>query len=172
VSLQTVSQKPLLAFGTPTDAAVPVGYCWKRTPEMKPMAAKRRPIKKRDPNQLTIAGKPGEDPTITAARTALNPTVQAAVTLKEYGKPWGNLDLGGLIDSLSEQTRASSDGDLHRARGPLRSLFQICPAGAVTVPVHLGDAGKHPAPAGDGLRPTSQHRQRPAAGEQRIGYAQ
>ncbi len=49
------------------------------------------------------------------SQTCGTPTVQAAVTLKEYGKSYGDLDPGGLIHSLTEQTRASSDGDLKRA---------------------------------------------------------
>jgi hypothetical protein len=83
------------------------------------MATKRKSTKKRDPNQITPAGKPDEDRAVAIARTVLRPTVQAAITLKEYGKSYGDLDLGGLIDSLTEQTRASSDGDLKRAEAML-----------------------------------------------------
>ena len=83
------------------------------------MATKRKSTKKRDPNQITAAGKPDEDQAVAIARTVLRPTVQAAVTLKEYGKSYGDLDLGGLIDTLTEQTRASSDGDLKRAEAML-----------------------------------------------------
>jgi len=79
------------------------------------MAAKRKPIKERDSNQLTIAGKLDEDPAITTARAVLNPTIQAATTLKAYGKSYGDLDMGSLTDSLSEQTRASRTGDRQRA---------------------------------------------------------
>ena len=81
------------------------------------MASKRKAAKKRDPNQITATGKPDEDRAI--ARTALRPTVQAAITLKEYGKSYGELDLSGLINSLTAQTRASSDGDLQRAEAML-----------------------------------------------------
>lgn len=83
------------------------------------MATKRKSDKKPDPNQITAAGKPDEDQAVAIARTVLRPTVQAAVTLKEYGKSYGDLDLGGLIDTLTEQTRASSDGDLKRAEAML-----------------------------------------------------
>ena len=83
------------------------------------MATKRKSTKKRDPNQITAAGKPDEEQAVVIARTVLRPTVQAAVTLKEYGKFYGDLDLGGLIDSLTEQTRASSQGDLKRAEAML-----------------------------------------------------
>jgi hypothetical protein len=83
------------------------------------MATKRKTTKKRDPSQITTAGKPDEDRAVAIARAVLRPTVQAAVTLKEYGKSYGDLDLGGLMDSLMEQTRASNDGDLKRAEAML-----------------------------------------------------
>ena len=83
------------------------------------MANKRKPTKKRNPNQITAAGKPDEDKAVAIARTVLRPTVQAAVTLKEYDKFYGDLDLSGLIDSLMEQTQASIDGDLNRAEAML-----------------------------------------------------
>ena len=83
------------------------------------MASKRKPAKKRDPNQITATGKSDEDRAVAIARNVLRPTVQAAVTLKEYGKYYGDLDLGGLIDSLSELTRASNNGDLKRAEAML-----------------------------------------------------
>jgi len=45
--------------------------------------------------------------------------VQAAATLQAYGKPHGLLELDGLVVSLTEQTRASSAGDLQRAEAML-----------------------------------------------------
>ena len=83
------------------------------------MATKRKPAKKRDPNQITANGKPDEDQAVAIARTVLRPTVQAAVTLKEYGTSFGDLDLSGLIASLTEQTQLSNDGDLGRAEAML-----------------------------------------------------
>jgi hypothetical protein len=85
------------------------------------MGNKRKPAKKRDPNQITAAGKPDEDQAVAIARTVLRPTVQAAVTLREYGKAYGDLDLAGLMDALSEQTKAATDGDLGRAEAMLTS---------------------------------------------------
>jgi len=79
------------------------------------MVSKYKPIKKRDPNQIAIPGKLGEDPTVTFARAVLQPELQAAGTLREYGKAYGDQDLNGLIFSLKEQTRASHGGDLNRA---------------------------------------------------------
>jgi len=49
------------------------------------------------------------------AKTALGPTVNAAATVQEYAKAFGELDLVDLIDALSEQTEAVVKGDLGRA---------------------------------------------------------
>ena len=49
------------------------------------MAGKPKPAKKRDPNRIMAAGPPNEDKAVFLARTVLRPTVQAAVTLKEFG---------------------------------------------------------------------------------------
>ena len=49
------------------------------------------------------------------ARLALRPTVQAALTLKEYDKKFGDLKLPVLIEALLEQTKASNNGELSRA---------------------------------------------------------
>ena len=83
------------------------------------MANKRKPTKKRDPNQIIAAGPPNEDGAVAIARTVLRPTVQAAVTLKAYGKGYGDLDLSGLIDALTAQTEAVTDGDLGRGEAML-----------------------------------------------------
>ena len=83
------------------------------------MANKRKPTKKREPNQITTAGKPDEDRAVTDARTVLLPTVQAAVTLKEYSQSFGELDLLGLAEVLTEQTKAANDGDFKRGEAML-----------------------------------------------------
>ena len=92
------------------------------------MSSKRKPAKKRDPNQITVAAKPNEDEAVALARTFLRPTVQAAVTLKEYGKAYGDLDLSGLIDALTVQTKAASDGDLKRGDAMLATQAHILDA--------------------------------------------
>jgi len=83
------------------------------------MASKRKPAKKRDPNQIAVAAKPNEDEAVSLARTVLRPTVQAAVTLKDYGKNYGDLDLSGLIDGLTAQTTLAIEGDLGRGEAML-----------------------------------------------------
>jgi len=81
------------------------------------MASQRKLTKNRDPNQSTAIGNPGEDQAVAFSRAVLQPTLQAAVTIKEYGKPYygDHLNVDGLIASLEEQTCASSGGDLKRA---------------------------------------------------------
>jgi len=83
------------------------------------MASNHKPLKKRNPNQLPIVGKPGEAASITCARVVLDPSVQAAVTLQGYGQTYGDLELDGLVASLKEQTRACGEGDLGRAEAML-----------------------------------------------------
>ncbi len=83
------------------------------------MARKRNPANKRDPNQITAAGRPNEDKAVAIARMVLRPTVQAAAALREYGKSYGNLELLGLVDALTVQTKAVTDGDLGRGEAML-----------------------------------------------------
>ncbi len=92
------------------------------------MANKRIPTKKRDPNQIPVAGTSDEDEAIFIARSVLRPTVQAAVTLREYGKNYGELDLAGLIDALTAQIAAASDGDLKRGEAMLTAQAHILDA--------------------------------------------
>lgn len=83
------------------------------------MSGKRNTSKKTKSRQIPAVGKPDEDEGVVIARTVLRPTVQAAVTLKEYGKAYGDLDLPGLIDALTTQTEAANDGDLGRGEAML-----------------------------------------------------
>jgi hypothetical protein len=83
------------------------------------MADKRKSTKKRDPNEINAVGLPNEDHADFLARTVLRPTVQAAGTLKEYGKRFGELDLSGLTNALSEQTKLANDGDVARGEAML-----------------------------------------------------
>lgn len=83
------------------------------------MASKKKPAKKSNPNAITALSKPNEEDALVMGRTVLRPTVQAAVTLKAYDKSFGEMDLDGLIDALTEQTKASNKGDLGRAEAML-----------------------------------------------------
>ena len=83
------------------------------------MAGKRKSTKKRNSNEIPAYAKPGEDETLVISRSFLRPTVQAAVTLNAYGKAFGDIDLAGLVQSLTELTDASISGDLKRAEAML-----------------------------------------------------
>jgi len=83
--------------------------------ETKQMATKRKPTKKPNPKELRVYSKPDEDQAVSLARTALDPTVQAAVTIADYDKAYGNLDLVALVITLDKQTYAVKKGDLKRA---------------------------------------------------------
>lgn len=49
------------------------------------------------------------------AKAVLGPKVNAAATVQQYAKAFGEVDLGDLIDALAEQTDAVVNGDLGRA---------------------------------------------------------
>jgi hypothetical protein len=83
------------------------------------MPSKRKSSKKRDPNQLDPNREPGEKQAAAIARTVLRPTVQASITLKEYGKAYGQLDLQSLVDSLTCQVSEINRGDMSRAEAML-----------------------------------------------------
>ena len=53
------------------------------------------------------------------AQTVLRPTVQASVTLHEYSKSFGDLDMIGLVDALSDQVEVANSGNLCRGEGML-----------------------------------------------------
>jgi hypothetical protein len=74
---------------------------------------------KRDQNTLVAKSNPGEEASATLARTALRPSINAAVTIKEYAKKYGDLDLMSLVDELSNQARLANEGDLKRAEAML-----------------------------------------------------
>lgn len=69
----------------------------------------------RDPNILVAKAKPNKEQAASLAQTTLRPSIKGAVTIKEYSKKYGDLDLMGLIDELSDQAKAVNDGDLKRA---------------------------------------------------------
>ena len=83
------------------------------------MAGKQKKAKKHDPGSSIALSTSGEDEATVLGRTVLRPTVQAAVTLQAYDKSYGDLDLKGLLAALSEQTKASNDGDMRRAEAML-----------------------------------------------------
>ncbi len=91
------------------------------------MVAKRKPIKKCGANEIT-ADETNEDQAVIMARGALRPTVQAAFTLRQCGRLYGNVELSGLVNALTEQTRASGDGDLKGAGAMLTAQAHVLDA--------------------------------------------
>lgn len=86
------------------------------------MARKSKPkatTVKRDPNALVAEAKPNEEQAVSLARTTLRPSVKGAVTIKEYSKKYGDLDLMGLVGELSDQAKEANGGNLKRAEGML-----------------------------------------------------
>jgi hypothetical protein len=97
------------------------------------MANKRKlkiPIPKRDPDRRHVKPKKGEKNRNRLARLSLEPNIKGAVTVQQYSRAYGELDLTGLSDELVRQAQALGDGDLTRAEGMLmihaQSLDAIC----------------------------------------------
>lgn len=68
---------------------------------------------------LEVKAAPGDDKKAVLAKTALRPSVRAAITAQAYSKQFGELALGALVDELSAQSVAASNGDLRRAEAML-----------------------------------------------------
>ena len=84
------------------------------------MVSKRKSEIQKWSKTTASADNPSDDDNEFMARTALRPTVQAAITLAQYGgKEFGNLDLFALIDCLSEQTGLVIEGNLQRGEAML-----------------------------------------------------
>jgi hypothetical protein len=80
----------------------------------KPQAAA-----KSEPPKLAIASKKNEDKTVAFARASLRPSVQGALTIQGYTKIFGELNLAGVVEELSVQTKQVSAGNLERTESML-----------------------------------------------------
>ena len=74
---------------------------------------------KKDKKEIIAVCKKGEDEELGIARTVTKPEVQAAVTIQEIGKAFGELDVGALTSTLAEQTAAVQENDLGRGEAML-----------------------------------------------------
>ncbi len=74
---------------------------------------------KKDPSAIVIDRQCKENEARASARTALRPSLQSALTIKEYVPHFGELDLVYLIDELRKQIGQSIDGNLERAEAML-----------------------------------------------------
>jgi hypothetical protein len=70
---------------------------------------------------LRVKGTQGEDAKVALAKTALRPSVRAAITAQAYSKQFGELDLTALVDELAAHSSAASKGDMARAESMLMS---------------------------------------------------
>ncbi len=70
-------------------------------------------------NTITVAKADGDSDALVLARTVLRPSITGAVTIEQFSKQFGALDLPALIDGLAEQSKAVYDGDLKRAEALL-----------------------------------------------------
>jgi hypothetical protein len=90
-----------------------------RHPVHIPVSKKSEP--KVTPEPLRVPAKPGEDTKVVYARTALRPSVRAAITSQTYSKQFGELDLPALVEELAKQNAAVSKGEMGRAEAMLMS---------------------------------------------------
>jgi hypothetical protein len=84
------------------------------------MAKKKTKTKKRNPNSLALVPK-DVDIDEFGAKLAIDPSVQSAITVKEFGRDEGfrNTDLTYLAKTLSEQIKATNNNDLTDLEGML-----------------------------------------------------
>ena len=88
------------------------------------MTAKKKapPIpehKKEDPKALRVERQPTEALADAMAHTSLRPTVQAALTLLDYNKAFGEMSINTLVADLGKQCELANKGDLSRAEALL-----------------------------------------------------
>lgn len=83
-------------------------------------ASKQQPQPPReDPKALRVQQQEAESKADTMAHTSLRPTVQAALTLMDYNKSFGEMSINVLVDDLGRQCKLANDGDLNRAEAIL-----------------------------------------------------
>jgi hypothetical protein len=77
------------------------------------------PAKAENPKVLNVERKATETEDEAIARMSLRPSVQAALTVMDYNKAFGELSLNTLVSDLAEQCKKASSGDLSRAEAML-----------------------------------------------------
>jgi hypothetical protein len=85
----------------------------------KKKAAPSSESKKEDPKVLNVVREPTEERSDALAHASLRPTIQAALTLVEYNKSFGELSINTLVDDLGKQCELVNKGDLSRAEALL-----------------------------------------------------
>jgi hypothetical protein len=75
--------------------------------------------KKEDPTALSVDQQQTKTPADALARASLQPTVQAALTLMDYNKAFGDMPINTLLADLGKQCVLASKGDLSRGEALL-----------------------------------------------------
>jgi len=77
--------------------------------------------KAKDPSAITVQQNKDESEARAIARTAICPSLQSALTIRDYGKSIGELELMSLVDELRLQIGQAVGGNLERAEAMLTS---------------------------------------------------
>jgi hypothetical protein len=72
-----------------------------------------------DPKALRVEQQPTETSADAMAHASLRPTVQAALTLMDYNKAFGEMSINTLVADLGKQCELASGGDLRRTEALL-----------------------------------------------------
>lgn len=86
---------------------------------MTKKAAANAAPKKEDPKALRVEQQFTETPADALAHSSLRPTVQAALTLLNYNKDFGEMSINTLVGDLSKQCELANNSDLSRAEAML-----------------------------------------------------
>ncbi len=70
----------------------------------------------KDPSAITVELHEDESKERAVARTAISPSLQSALALRQYSNAAGELDLMSLVGELRLQIDKTIDGDMERAR--------------------------------------------------------
>jgi hypothetical protein len=101
---------------------------------------KRKAPKKADSNEIKTTERTDEERAFSRSRALLHPSMQAAVSVKMYSSCFSDLSISSLIDSLIEQTCASSKGDLTRGEDMLTAQAHTLDAMFNTLAQRAGTA--------------------------------
>ena len=74
---------------------------------------------KKDPKALRVEKRPTETLEEALAHKSLQPSVQAALTLSDYSKAFGEISLDTLVNDLVKQCELANKGDLSRTEALL-----------------------------------------------------
>ena len=74
---------------------------------------------KKDPSAITVELHEDESKERAVARTAISPSLQSALALRQYSNAAGELDLMSLVKELRQQIEKTIDGDMDRAEAML-----------------------------------------------------